>query len=61
MKKNIKFFAVAIAAIMTIGSVAFVSCQKEYSTAQNNQTVLSGTDSKAISFGKKEVAINWQK
>ena len=57
MKKHTKILAVAIAAIMTIGSVAFVSCQKEYSTAQNNQTVLSGTNSKAVSFGKKEVAM----
>lgn len=29
MKKNIKLLAVAIAAIMTIGSIAFVSCNKE--------------------------------
>lgn len=57
MKKHTKILAVAIAAIMTIGSVAFVSCQKEYSTAQNNQTVLSGTNSKAVSFGKKELAM----
>ena len=57
MKKHTKFFVAAIVAIMTIGSVAFVSCQKEYSTAQNNQTVLSGTNSKAVSFGKKELAM----
>lgn len=35
MKKNIKFFAVAIAAIMTIGSIAFVSCNKENELKDN--------------------------
>ena len=34
MKTNFKFFAVAIAAIMTIGSVTLVSCDKEESTKQ---------------------------
>ena len=29
MKRNFKIFAVAIAAIMTIGTVTLVSCDKE--------------------------------
>ncbi|MBR1834511.1 MAG: hypothetical protein IJ785_03295 [Bacteroidales bacterium] len=32
MKKNIKFFISAIAAVMTIGSIALVSCNKENET-----------------------------
>lgn len=37
MKKTFKFFAVAIAAIMTIGSVTLVSCDKEDSVV-NHET-----------------------
>lgn len=32
MKRTCKFFAVAIAAIMTIGTVTLVSCDKDDST-----------------------------
>lgn len=49
MKKSFKFFAVAIAAIMTIGSIASVSCDKE------NGDDVSGSLSGPM--GKADVAL----
>lgn len=53
MKTIGKYYAVAVAAIMTIGSIAFVSCNKEVSTTATNfeystKTSLSRAEIKAM-------------
>ena len=51
MKKNIKFFAVAIAAIMTIGSIAFISCDKEKENNYSNERYIANDNaSKTITL-----------
>ena len=39
MKSNFKFFAVAIAAIMTIGSITLLSCEKEDTLTNHDSTI----------------------
>lgn len=43
MKRNFKIFAVAIAAIMTIGSVTLVSCDKDDATTTTTGTTTTNT------------------
>lgn len=43
MKKNIKFFAVAIAAIMTLGNIFFTSCNKNEEFSLPNHDITSAS------------------
>ena len=55
MKKNIKFFAVAIAVIMTIGSLFFTSCNKnEESPIPNNDTPSCETKALSLTDAQRE-------
>lgn len=55
MKRTCKFFAVAIAAIMTIGTVTLVSCDKDDSTITTESQVVSGDVAPAT---KKKVNVD---
>lgn len=51
MKKSSKFLAVAIAAIMTIGSIAFISCNKEKENNYSNERYIANDNaSKTITL-----------
>lgn len=54
MKTNFKFFAVAIAAIMTIGSVTLVSCDKEETSTQPYSISSSKGNSNIPHFSTRE-------
>lgn len=58
MKKNIKFFAVAIAAIMTIGSIVFVSCNKENETVSPNASINKPNNDVTTKTGGNGVVYN---
>ena len=54
MKMSIKFYSVAIAALMALGSLAFVSCDKE-NDAIAPQTEQSNVSPKSLQFQINEV------